>query len=219
MTSKEEYIYNCYLEVSRKINNKPFNYRKNFDDFESKEEYPLIVKLGTFFNRFEQINIKDFFTAPYFVHNEKFFDLKYFTTQKAIKSYTIYQNTFLPQNPDHEKSIEKIKDSFEFVYNFCKSKQIDLDQYTSYIQDNKWHEFLTHLKHRNITIYSIFCFPNFEKIINLYDKEIKDFAFGDTFKNIGFYRSTYHGSSKAKKLCTVFYDSLNNRLKTIQNKL
>ena len=33
MTEKQKLIYNHFLEVSKKINNKPVKYRKNFDNF------------------------------------------------------------------------------------------------------------------------------------------------------------------------------------------
>ena len=79
MTAAEQYIYNCYLETSRKLNNKPFKYRKDFEGFEEKEEYILVSKLSRFFAKYSNINIKDFFEAPYFVYNEKYFDLKFFT--------------------------------------------------------------------------------------------------------------------------------------------
>lgn len=215
MTSAEQYIYNCYLETSRKLNNKPFKYRKDFEGFEEKEEYVLVNKLSRFFAKYPNINIKDFFEAPYFVYNEKYFDLKFFTSQKAIKSYTAYQNKFLPENPDHEQSIQKIKDSFEFIYNFCRDKNISFDEYTGYVDPTrKWHEFLLHLKYRDICLYPLFIFPNFDKIIKEYDKEIKEFVFGDTFQNINFYRTKYYSSSKAKRLCTIIYEKLNSKLKS-----
>lgn len=215
MTSAEQYIYNCYLETSRKLNNKPFRYRKDFEGFEEKEEYVLVNKLSRFFAKYPNINIKDFFEAPYFVYNEKYFDLKFFTSQKAIKSYTAYQNKFLPENPDHEQSIQKIKDSFEFIYNFCRDKNISFDEYTGYVDPTrKWHEFLLHLKYRDICLYPLFIFPNFDKIIKEYDKEIKEFVFGDTFQNINFYRTKYYSSSKAKRLCTIIYEKLNSKLKS-----
>ena len=89
MTQKEQYIYNCYLETSRKLNGQPFRYRKDFDGFEEKEEYAIVAKLSYFFSKFENINIKDFFEAPYFVHNEKFFELKYFTYNIRDKIFTL----------------------------------------------------------------------------------------------------------------------------------
>ena len=75
MTAAEQYIYNCYLETSRKLNNKPFKYRKDFEGFEEKEEYILVSKLSRFFAKYSNINIKDFFEAPYFVYNEKYSEL------------------------------------------------------------------------------------------------------------------------------------------------
>ena len=49
MTEKQKLIYNHFLEVSKKINNKPVKYRKNFDNFPD-ENYIIINKLGSFFN-------------------------------------------------------------------------------------------------------------------------------------------------------------------------
>ena len=211
MTQKEQYIYNCYLETSRKLNGQPFQYRKNFEGFEEKEEYAIVAKLAYFFDKFDNINIKDFFEAPYFVHNEKLFDLKYFTSQKAIKSYTIYETKFLPNNPDHTQTILKIKDSYLHIYNFCKDNKIKFDSYISHIEPNKQlHSFLLHVKNRDVIVYSLFAFPNFDKVIKQYDKELKEFVFGDIFSNLNFYRTKYYSSSKAKKLCTSIFEKLNS---------
>ena len=93
MTLKEQYIYNCYLETSRKVNLQPFRYRKDFEGFEEKEEYVYIAKLGYFFNKFPNINIKDFFEAPFYVYNEKYFDGLYPYIFKPKKGHkTIYLN-------------------------------------------------------------------------------------------------------------------------------
>ena len=47
MTEFEKIIYNNFLEVSKKINNKPVKYRKNFDNFPDKN-YIIINKLSNF---------------------------------------------------------------------------------------------------------------------------------------------------------------------------
>lgn len=215
MTQKEQYVYNCYLETSRKLNNKPFKYRVNFENFEEKDEYLYVVKLSNFFNKFENINVKDFFEAPYFVYNEKYFDLKFFTTHKAIKCYTMYQTKFLVEQPDHPQSIEKIKESFEFIYNFCKDNNIIFDNYADFIStENKMHDFLLHLKNRKISIYPLFIFNNVDKILRQYDRDLKDFVFGDTLQNLNFYRTKYYSSTKAKRLCVLCYEKLNNKLKS-----
>lgn len=216
MTVKEQFIYNTYLATSRKINNQPFRYRKNFDDFETKEEYGYVVKLANFFDKFPNIDIKDFFEAPYFVYNEKYFDLRFFISQKAIKTYTIYQNKFLPQNPDHEQTLQKIKESFVFIFKYCKLNKITFNEYTSVIQPgNQVHDFVLHLKNRNTIIYSLFTFPNFDKILLNYDKDIKEFILNDLYKEMNFYRTKYHCSNKTKKLCNLLFQTLNSKLTTI----
>jgi hypothetical protein len=209
VTEREKYIYNCYLSTSRKLNNKPFTYRKNFEDFEEKPDYIAVNKLSLFFSKFPNINVKDFFEAPFFVYNEKVFDLSYFTSQKAIKAYTVYQTKFLPENPDHDQTLEKIKESFAFIYKFCKSNNMTLDKYTSFTSaESKWHDFMMHIKDRQVVIYALFVFPNFDTILSKYDNEIKDFVFGEVFSNINFYRTKYYTSNKAKKLCILAYNKL-----------
>ena len=47
MTEVEKIIYNNFLEVSKKVNNKPVKYRKNFDNFPD-ENYIIVSKLSNF---------------------------------------------------------------------------------------------------------------------------------------------------------------------------
>lgn len=217
MTEKEKYIYNCYLGTTRKFNNKPFTYRKNFEDFEKKTEFISINKLSSFFNKFPNINIRDFFEAPFFVYEDKVFDLPFYTSQKAIKAYTVYQNKFLPENPDHEQTLVKIKESFAFIYKFCENNNITLNKYTSFTTpNNQWHDFMMHIKDRHVVVYAMFVFPNFDPILTKYDAEIKNFAFGDIFLNLNFYRTKYYASSKAKKLCILAYNKLISKNNIIQ---
>lgn len=205
----EKFIYNTHLSTSRKQNNKPYRLRQDFESFEDKEDFIYIVKLGKFFNKFPNINVKDFFEAPYFVYDDKFFDLKYYTTQKAVQSYTIYHNKFLSNDPDASKTLEKIKDGFVFIRDFCKSKGISIENYITHIEaGNQFHDFLLHLKNRNVIIYCLFVFPNFEKFLLSYDKDLKKFVLGDIVENINFYRTKYYSSQKAKKLCILMYNKL-----------
>ena len=211
MDNKEKYIYNCFLEASRKFNNKPFRYRKDFEDFESKPEYVVVNKLSKFFTKFQNLNIKDFFEAPYFVYGENYFDLNFYISQKAIKSYTIYQNSFIPNNPDHPQTLEKIKDSFIFIYKFCKSEGIKLEDYIKYKhKDSIFHSFLLHLKDRNICIYPLFFYDGVDKIISTYESDVKKFMFGNELSNLNFYRTKYYTSSKAKTAVTLIFNKLNS---------
>ena len=97
MDNFEKLIYNNFLEVSKRINNKPLRYRKNFDNF-SDENYVYINKLSIFFKKFNHINIKDFFEAPYFVYNDNYYDLKFYLSHRAIQSYTLYNSNLTKVN-------------------------------------------------------------------------------------------------------------------------
>lgn len=209
MDKQEKYIYNCYLETSRKFNNKPFRYRKDFDGFEETPEYASVAKLSKFFSKFPHLNVKDFFEAPYFVYGEDFFDLQFYNSQRAIKSYTIYQNSFIPNNPDHDQTLEKIKDSFIFIYKFCKEQGVNMSDYIKYKQEgSNCHSFLLHLKERKICLYPLFSYEGVDKIISEYEKDIKSFMFGNEISNLNFFRTKYYTSSKCKKACILIYNKL-----------
>ena len=61
MTEVEKIIYNNFLEVSKKVNNKPVKYRKNFDNFPNSNISPNIIIL--FLNSKKLISDKRFIEA------------------------------------------------------------------------------------------------------------------------------------------------------------
>jgi hypothetical protein len=201
MTEKQKLIYNHFLEVSKKINNKPVKYRKNFDNFPD-ENYIIINKLGSFFNKFDHLKIKDFFEAPYFVYNENYFDLKFYLSQKAIKAYTLYNDKFLLNNPDDEKTLLKMQESIKFIYNYCKEKNINIKNYLV-VKESEYNVFLKHIKNRDIIIFILFAFNNFEKILSSIDPEIKN-MYSSNFSRLNYIRTKYYSSSKAKKVINNF---------------
>ena len=201
MTEKEKIIYNNYLEVSKKINNKPVKYRKNFDNFPD-ENYILVNKLNAFFNKFQHLKIKDFFEAPYFVYNENYFDLKFYLSQKAIKAYTLYNDKFLLNNPDDSNTIKKMQESVKFIYDYCKENKIDIKDYLL-VKEGDYNVFLKHIKNRDIIIFILFAFNNFEKVLSSIDIEIKE-MYSSSFSRLNYIRTKYYSSSKAKKIINNF---------------
>ncbi len=201
MTKKEKIIYNNYLEVSKKINNKPVKYRKNFDNFPD-ENYILVNKLNAFFNKFQHLKIKDFFEAPYFVYNENYFDLKFYLSQKAIKAYTLYNDKFLLNNPDDSNTIKKMQESVKFIYDYCKENKIDIKDYLL-VKEGDYNVFLKHIKNRDIIIFILFAFNNFEKVLSSIDIEIKE-MYSSNFSRLNYIRTKYYSSSKAKKIINNF---------------
>lgn len=201
MDNFEKIIYNNFLEVSKKINNKPVKYRKNFDNFPGKN-YIIINKLSSFFKKFNHLKIKDFFEAPYFVYNENYFDLKFYLSPKAIKAYTLYNDKFLLNNPDDEKTLLKMQDSIKFIYNYCKNKDINIKEYLL-VNEGEYNVFLKHIKNRDVIIFVLFAFNNFEKTLSSIDNEIKN-MYSSNFTKLNYIRTKYYSSSKAKKIINNF---------------
>ena len=63
MTNYEKTIYNTYLRVTRTAQNKPFRYRKNFDNFEDTKNYMYVKKLAMFFKNYKHVDPDIFFQA------------------------------------------------------------------------------------------------------------------------------------------------------------
>lgn len=209
MTESEKYVYNCYLETVRKLNNKPFRYRKDFETFEESEDYFFVKKLDMFFKKFPDVIIKDFLEAPFFVYDEKWFDIKFYITPRALKAYTTYQTTFIHNNPDDPQTLQKVKDSFEFIFKFCRTKGIPLDQYTSFIDSNdSIHSFMHHIKQRKICFYPLFLYSGVDIILTNYDEETKRFIFGNFLDNIQYYRTKYYNSSRLRTMSQAIFTKL-----------
>jgi hypothetical protein len=92
-TDFEKRIYNEYLKESRGAKSLPYRNRKDFTKLDPTIKLCL-QKLSYLFNKHQEINITDFFKAPYFVYPEgETTQLKFYTTQKAISIYKIYINS------------------------------------------------------------------------------------------------------------------------------
>lgn len=92
-TDFQKQLYNVHLSVSRSVKNQPFKLRKDFSKIDSKTDFCL-KKLSYFFETHKDIKPKDFFKAPYEIYTDtEYFDLKFFTTQRAINVYKIFMES------------------------------------------------------------------------------------------------------------------------------
>ena len=92
MTEKEKIVYNCFHATVRMMQGKPFKRRKNWVGFEENPDYFYVKKLANFFRRHHNINMHEFFKAPFKIYNDPgYFDLKFYTTLKAISIYKMYK--------------------------------------------------------------------------------------------------------------------------------
>lgn len=211
MTFLEKQIYNSFLKVSRSRNKLPFRFRKNFDSFDATKMMQ-VKKLAIFFKKFPHIKIEEYFSAPYEIYpDEKYFDLNYFTSLKATKSYSLYNKKIVFSEPDSSEQLLSIKESLRFILNFCKEKNIDPINYINHKTNNEY-SFVVHLKEHKVNIYVLFGYINFEKAFKARDAEILKFILGEEFfNNLPTFKTKFLNSKKALPL-------VHNGLKLINEK-
>jgi len=110
MTELEKRIYNCWLATTRSKTNKPFKLRKKWDGFEDKIEYNYVKKVASILKRYDNINIDDWFNAPYDLYPEQHvaYDLQFYSTMKAFACYRINkQKTEKLTHDEFYKTIKK----------------------------------------------------------------------------------------------------------------
>lgn len=202
-------IYNTHLIVSRTQNDKPFKIRKNFDSLE-EEKLSIIQRLEKFFREFSHIDIKDFFEAPYKVYEDSvYYELDFFTTPRAKKCYSSYIKLKELQDPDSVDSLNRLQESFKFVYKYCVENGIDFDQYQSYTVGTL-PVFIDHLKNHHINFYTLHAL-NFQKID--VESDIVDFIFSEFFSTFQKTRNKYLTSKKMKEFAKQAKIKLTKKLK------
>ena len=196
----ERGLYNTYLAVSRSSRNKPFKLRQNFDNFESTEEYIHIQKINRFLQQYPQIKSRKFFEAPFALYADTdHFDLKYFTTQRAVHSYTTYMKQLQEESPDSEHHIQFIKDSLRFIGMFCIKNKIPLESYVNH-SGGITHSWMAHIKQHNVSIYALFEFPELFNIIRSTPQDELELLLGNILTGLSGYKNRYDTSREARRI-------------------
>jgi hypothetical protein len=195
----EQHIYNTHLKISRQKKNLPFKYRKDFKYLDAVYVNSL-KKIAIFLGKFNHIRLEDFIKAPYVIYSdENHFDLDYYTTLKATKAYTLYQQKLLMMSPDSMDQLENIQASLLFISSFCKEQNISVLEYIDH-KTNGTYSFLLHLKKHRVNVYSLFGFDSFDKKIRTVDSDLLSFIIGnDLIVNLPTFRTRYFNSLKARK--------------------
>jgi hypothetical protein len=212
--TKIEDIYNTYLRISKKRQNKPFKLRTNWENFEQSDYYPTLVKLKSFFDRNYIVNVEDFFTAPYEVYEEEgFYDLSFYNSMTAIKVYGIFCDKKNNLDPDSELQKNSVLRGIVFIYKFCLDKKISLSDYLLFKEQGaNVNSFVVHLKEKKISTYNLFPFKNFDKVWSSIDYNTLRFVLDDVASKISIYRSKFYGSKLTKNISIT-------GLKVIEKKL
>jgi len=194
------HIYNTYLSVSRGSQNKPWRARKDFDGFETTIDGVLCKKLEFFFKKFPQINIKEFFQAPYTIYkDEQHFPLKFYTTQKAIAVYSTVQKQKLEESPDTSNQIEDIKKSLKHIGLTCLERKITFENYC-YEKNGYTYTPVVDYNNKLINIYVLIKLPSFESIINSFNLQDKELYLKNIHNSIGKFKLRLNMSTRAKNL-------------------
>lgn len=194
-------IYNLWLKSLADANSRQYRNRKDWTDLDDTKT-TCLLKLDYLFKRFPQIDPYQFFCAPYSVYeDEKYFDLKFYTTQKALSVYSSHWKLIeIDGDIESEYMVGLVKNSFKFILKFCNDNKIDGERYLDY-RVGIYPSFITHLKERHISIYALMEFSNLMDALSISDKSDRK-VFGMEFylDNYHIYRSKYNRSKVLKEV-------------------
>jgi hypothetical protein len=164
----------------------------------------FVKRLASFFGRHDNISVEEFFQAPHKLYPDEkgYYDLSYYTSPRAIKTYTLWKEQKQNAAVDSSEQIQDIKQSLGFIYDFCKQKKIKVSSYIDYKDPAGVNfEFLVHLSEHRINVYSLFGFPNFEKNIRQSGADMVIFLLGDKFYNqLSLFKMNFLTSQRAKQV-------------------
>ena len=200
ISEKEKEYYNMYLAISRSSRNKAFTIRKDFEGFEDKPEYLHIRRICAFLSQFPQIKPRIFFKAPFELHKDvDYIDLKFFSTQKAVKTYTLYMKQLQEESPDSEHHIGFIKDSLRYIGMFCIKNKIPIEDYPAH-SGGATYSWMKHVKEHNVSIYAMFNFPGIIEIIRGTPNDELDLLLGNIAVGLASYKNRYDTSREARRI-------------------
>lgn len=175
LSDVDKKIYNLFLSTTRSKSGKPFKLRQNFDNLDENISADL-KKLSSLFLRVPHLFCKEFFEAPFEVLGEGYYDLSFYASPKSIGTFNKFLKNKDEKDPDDQ--IERIKDSYKFIYVYCKDRKIRLNQYP-FFKTISIEDCLKHIKDRYVSMYIIFSFPELYSLIINLDSDVYSLFFGD----------------------------------------
>ena len=207
MTELEKRIYNTHLAVSRSLRGKPFRKRSDFTDFENETNYRFVKKLSIFFTKYSDIDLNTYFIAPYKLYSDvQYFDLSYFASPRAVKSYSIFKQEIAHKQPDNCK--KEVEDSLHYIAKFCLEHKIQLDNYAHFRVSSLEPEWVYHIKKSKINCYTLMEFLGIHDIITNLPQDEKSLFLGDFGSNFIDYKNKYNNSRVLKPFLTVAYNKI-----------
>lgn len=198
MDQFQQLIYNKHLASYKKHQNKPFKFRIKFDDIDEVTKTSLL-RLSFFFNQHKSIDIDAFFKAPYEIYPDAVkFDLKFYSSLKAIKIYKEYIKKIARQDINSDSIKAYYLQSIKFIVNFCKENKIPFLSYPDH-KKGYVNSFFEHLKNGTISIYALFMFPTFDTAFKTVDQEMRNYIIGDIYPNVDKNRAKFYSANEKTK--------------------
>jgi len=212
LTHTEENLYNEFLIVTRTVKNQPLKLRRNFSQIDDKIILSL-KKLNIFFKKHKHIVPYDFFIAPYKVYqDEDYFDITYFTTLKAVKAFSVYQQMLANSSPDSDEQILFTQKSLKTILEFCRKERITLPNYITH-KLGVTPTFLLHLKEHKVNIYTLLGFENFEIEFKKIESDMVKFMLNEQiYEQIQKNKIKFYGSKKLQQLVNAGLARIKNIL-------
>lgn len=203
-------IYNKHLIISRKSRNKAFSKRKDFSSLDDRV-IQILNRLEIFFRSNPDVDKDSFFEAPYKLYDDvEYYPLEFYIKPKAVKCYIDYNKQLEVLDPDSDISIDRLKNSLLFVYNYCKNNKLQLKDYELNIEGTM-PCFVSHLKSHKINFYTLhaltFSKPRLES-------GLLEYIFPDFHLVFRTTRNKYLSSSRMKVISTKTTEILEKKLKT-----
>lgn len=208
LSELEKQIYNKHLIVSRKTRNKPFKVKKDFANVLNTPIPKFLKRLATLFNKHPEIDINVFFEAPYRLYPDvQYFDLEYFASMRAVKSYTLYKKQIFLQDPDSQ--LESVKASVRFIAQFCIEKKIHFHQYPFH-RTTDMYSWIEHYRQNCINIYVMMEFPNVLGSVQQLANDLQKFFLSNFVENFYSLYENYNNSSQIKPFLKKSFPILSN---------
>ena len=208
LTDLEKLIYNKHLAVSRSIKNKPFKFKRDFTDIEDTEKHKYLKRLSVLLRKHPEIELNTFFEAPYKLYPDvKYFGLDYFSSMRAIKSYTIHKKMQFLQDPDTQ--LESVKKSIQFMANFCIQNKILLHQYP-YHKTADLYTWMVHYKENKINVYSMMEFKDIYSAVQTLAEDIRNMFVSNFIEQFRTLYVQYNKSQKLKPFLQKAIGQINN---------
>ena len=173
------------------------------------------------FKKHPEINPDTFFIAPYKLYPDvEYFGLDYFSTMRAVKSYTMYKKQLFLQDPDTQ--IEHVKESLRFIANFCTENNLYFHQYP-YHRTTDIFTWMMHYKQNKINVYSVMEFSNIFSHVKELAEDVQKIFVGEFVEQFQKIYMSYNNSTilkpYTKKAIVVLSNFVEKQLTQTKNSL